>query len=108
MHEPVDSINIPVANNEEVVSRKVRVEELSIGSDLVADLKELMHQVNIRRLVVKNDDGYTLLDIPLSAGLAGGVAGVVFFPVISAIGGIGATFTHLLITRLKVIIEREE
>lgn len=83
---------------------QVSVEEFTIsGDDLVAKVRELIHQGNIRRIIVKNEDNHILIEIPLTVGVVGGVVGVTLFPVIAAVGAIGA-----LVARLKVVIERRE
>jgi hypothetical protein len=83
---------------------KISVEELKInGDDLVAKVKELIHEGNIRRIVLKNEEGRILIEVPLTVGVVGGVIGAALFPVIAAVGAIGALVTHM-----TLIIERKE
>ncbi|MEG3985260.1 MULTISPECIES: DUF4342 domain-containing protein [unclassified Microcoleus] len=83
---------------------KVSVEELKInGDDLVAKVKELIHEGNIRRIIIKNEEGRILVEVPLTVGVVGGVIGAALFPVIAAVGAIGALVAHL-----TIIIERTE
>lgn len=50
----------------------MRTEEHRVsGERLVARVKELIHQGNVRRVIVKNDDGETILEIPLTLGVVG-------------------------------------
>ena len=85
-------------------AEKVTLEELKISGDaLVTKVKELIHQGNIRRLIIKNDEGQTLIEIPMTVGVIGGVISAVFFPVIAAVGVIGAMVAHL-----TIVIERQE
>lgn len=56
------------------------------GEDLLKKVKELIHEGNIRRIVIKNDDGKTIMEIPLTIG----VIGAVFLPVLAAVGAIAA------------------
>ncbi len=85
-------------------AEKVTLEELKISGDaLVAKVKELIHQGNIRRLIIKNDEGQTLIEIPMTVGVIGGVISAVIFPVIAAVGVIGAMVAHL-----TLVIERQE
>ena len=85
-------------------SENVRVEEFSItGEALVTKVKELIHQGNIRRIIIKNHEGRTLIEIPLTAGVVGGVVATSLFPIVAAIGAIGALVAHL-----KIAIERTE
>lgn len=81
----------------------VRVEEFSLNGDaLVAKVRELIHQGNIRRIIVKNEQGNVLIEIPLTVGVVGGAIGVTLFPVIAAVGAIGALVAHLTIAIEKV------
>ncbi len=56
------------------------------GEGLVARVKELIHQGNVRRVIVNNDDGQTILEIPLTLG----VVGAVLVPSLVALGAIAA------------------
>jgi hypothetical protein len=81
---------------------RVRVEEFSVsGDDLVAKVKELLHQGNIRRIIIKNEEGRTLIEVPLTVGVVGGAIAATLFPVVAALGAIGT-----LVARLKVVIEK--
>jgi hypothetical protein len=83
---------------------KVSVEEFSISGDaLVSTIKKLIHQGNIRRIIIKNEDGRTLIEIPLTIGVVGGVISAALFPVVAAVGVIGAMVTHL-----KLVVEKKE
>ncbi len=80
--------------------QKVRTEEYQVtGEALVAKLKELLHEGNIRRIIIKNDQGKTLIEIPLTIG----VVGALLLPVWAAIGAIAA-----LAARLTIIVEKVE
>lgn len=64
-----------------------RTEEQRVsGEGLVARVKELVREGNVRRIKVKNNDGRTLLEIPLTIG----VVGVALIPVWVALGAIAA------------------
>ena len=60
------------------------------GDDLLSKVKELIHKGNIRRIVVMNDDGETVMEIPLTAG----VVGAIMAPALVAIGAIAALAKH--------------
>jgi hypothetical protein len=65
----------------------VRTEQHRVdGPRLLAKVKELIHQGNVRRIRIKNDEGHTLLEIPLTLG----VVGAVLVPVFVAVGAIAA------------------
>lgn len=79
-----------------------QVEEFSVsGETLMSKVQELLHESNIRRILIKNQSGQVLLDIPLTAGLIGGIVGVAFFPVLVAVAAIGG-----MVARLTLVVER--
>ena len=79
---------------------KVRVEEFEVsGERVVAKIKELVHEGNIRRVVIKNEEGRTLIDIPLTVS----VLGVLVAPQLAALGAIAA-----LLTKATIVVERLE
>ena len=77
-----------------------RTQEFTIdGDEVVHKVKELIHEGNVRRIIIKNDDGRTMLEVPLTIGLIGAA----LMPVLAAIGAAAA-----LATRCTIIVEREE
>lgn len=77
---------------------KVRVEEFEVtGEKLLATVRELVHQGNVRRIVIRDAKGVTLLEIPLVVGLAGAV----LVPIWAAIGALAA-----LLAKLTLVVER--
>ncbi len=63
------------------------------GEAVLAKVRELVHEGNVRRITIKNDDGKTLIEIPLTLG----VIGTVLLPVWAAIGAIAALAANLTI-----------
>ena len=81
-----------------------RVEEFVVSGDaLIAKLKELLHEGGIRRLSLQNEEGKTLIEVPLMLGVAGAMAGAILAPVWAAIGAIAA-----LVVKLRIVVERVE
>lgn len=75
-------------------------EEFEVNGDmLMAKIKELLHEGNIRRIIIKNEEGRALVDIPLSVG----VLGTLVAPQLAALGAIAA-----LVTRGTIVVERSE
>lgn len=68
------------------------------GERVVAKVKELIHEGNVRRISLKNDEGKTLIEIPLTVG----VIGTALLPVWAGIGAIAALVANLTITVEKV------
>jgi hypothetical protein len=79
---------------------KVRHEEFQLNGDaLVSKIKELVHEGNVRRITLKNEEGKTLIEIPLTIG----VVGALLLPVWAAIGAIAA-----LVAKLTIVVEKVE
>lgn len=77
-----------------MADEKVRYEEFKVNGDaVIATVKELLHEGNVRRLVIKNEQGETLIEVPLTIG----VVGAVLLPVWAAIGAIAALAVNLTI-----------
>ncbi|HKZ44034.1 MAG TPA: DUF4342 domain-containing protein [Anaerolineales bacterium] len=80
------------------MTQENKTEEFTInGEDLIARVKELIRQGNIRRIILKNKDGSILMEIPLTLG----VVGAVLAPTLAAIGAIAA-----LLSEVTVVIEK--
>ncbi|MFZ5880715.1 MAG: DUF4342 domain-containing protein [Chloroflexota bacterium] len=79
---------------------KVRTEEFRInGEELIAKVKQLLHEGNVRRIIIKDKDGKTVMEIPLTIG----VVGVLLAPTLAAVGAIAA-----LVTEATVVVEKAE
>lgn len=68
------------------------------GERVVAKVKELVREGNVRRITLKNEEGKTLIEIPLTLG----VIGTVLLPVWAGIGAIAALVANLTISVEKV------
>jgi hypothetical protein len=62
------------------------------GKDLAAKIKELIHEGNVRRIIVKNEQGHTFMEIPLTVATVGVVAAPILAAV-ATIAGMVANFT---------------
>ncbi len=70
------------------------MEEIKVsGAALKARLKELIHEGNVRRIILRNAEGRVLLDFPLAAG----IAGLVLAPFWVAVGTVAALATDFTI-----------
>jgi len=79
---------------------KVRTEEYQVDGDyLVHKVKELVHEGNIRRITIKNEEGKRLIEIPLTIG----AVGIVLLPVWAAIGAVAA-----LVADCTIVVEKIE
>ena len=91
-------------SNEPEKQNRSWTEEIKVtGSELVDRIKELMEEGNVRRLIIRKPDGESLLEIPLTAGVAVGGVVTIMAPVLAAIGALAA-----LIAEFKVEVVRED
>jgi hypothetical protein len=82
-----------------------RYEEFKVrGEELLGKARELVHEGNIRRLMIINDEGKTLIEFPLTIG----VIGAVLLPMWAAIGAIAAVVTDCTIRIEKTEEEETE
>ncbi|GCF09763.1 DUF4342 domain-containing protein [Dictyobacter arantiisoli] len=73
------------------------VEELQVvGEQLLAKVKELVHEGNVRRIIIKQD-GHSLIEFPLSLG----VASIALAPVWAALGVLGALISNCSIEVIR-------
>lgn len=79
-------------------------EELEVtGSQLVERVRELIEEGTARRLIIRNAEGRTLLEIPLSFGAVASGALLLFNPVLAGLTAMGA-----LVAQVKIEIIRQE
>ena len=83
-----------------VKEEATKQEEFKVSGDmLLTKIKELVHEGNVRRIVVKNDVGHIIAEFPLTAG----VVGAILLPIWAAIGAIAA-----LAADLTIVVERRD
>jgi len=79
---------------------KIVREEFTVSSDdLVKKVKQLIHEGNITKVIVKNEKGRTLIEIPATVG----VIGAVLAPWLAALGAIAA-----IVTKCTLVVERRK
>lgn len=67
------------------------------GEQLLSKVKEIINEGNVRRLIIKDKSGKTVIEVPVTVG----VVGIVLAPALAAIGAIAA-----LVTECTIIVER--
>jgi uncharacterized membrane protein YvbJ len=79
---------------------KITREEFSVSSDdLIERVRQLLHEGNVTRVIVKDEKGKTMLEIPATVG----VIGIFLAPWLAALGVIAA-----LVTNCRIVVERRE
>lgn len=67
------------------------------GEQLLARVKELIAQGNARRIIIKNEKGKVLIELPLTIG----AVGVILAPALAAVGAIAALVTKCTVVVVK-------
>jgi len=67
------------------------------GKDLTAKIKELIHEGNVRRIIVKDESGHTFMEIPLTVA----AIGVIAAPIVAAVAAIAG-----MVANFTVVVER--
>ncbi len=77
---------------------KTFTEEIRVsGQQLVETIKKLIHEGNVRHLIIKNEQGKTLLEIPVTVASVGAV----LLPVLAALGALAALVSDCTIVVVK-------
>ena len=74
------------------------------GEELVEKVKQLLHEGNVRRLIIKDDHGKVYMEIPLAIG----VIGALFAPLLAAIGALAAMVADLKIEVIRTQDSNDE
>lgn len=69
------------------------------GEDAIAKIKRLVHEGNVRRVSVKNAEGHTIIEFPLTVG----VVGAALVPIWAALGAAVA-----LVADCSIEVEKQE
>ncbi|MEI9974484.1 MAG: DUF4342 domain-containing protein [Ignavibacteriota bacterium] len=67
------------------------------GKDLANKIKELIHEGNVRRIIIKDEHGHTFMEIPLTVA----TIGVVAAPILAAVGAIAT-----VLAKCEIVVER--
>ena len=74
-------------------------EEFKVNGDrLLEKIKQLIKEGNVRRVIIKNEKGETIMEFPLTFA----VVGTVIAPILAAVGALAA-----LVTSCTIIVERK-
>jgi hypothetical protein len=79
---------------------KLNFEEFKVqANELVGKVKELIHQGNVRRVIIKDDKGRTFIEIPVTFA----ALGVLAAPILAAVGALAALVAHF-----TLVVEKSE
>lgn len=73
------------------------------GADLVGKVKELIEAGKVRRIIIKSESGASLLEIPLTVGVAGAAALTLFAPILVAVGALAG-----VLTKCSIVVVRND
>jgi hypothetical protein len=83
-----------------MIDQMNRTEEFKLSGDSVlAKIQELVHEGNVRRIIIKNEQGNVVAEFPLTAG----VVGALLIPMWAALGAIIA-----LAADYTIVVERKD
>lgn len=73
-------------------------EEVKVQANELADkIRELIHEGNVRRIIIKDEHGHTFMEIPLTVA----TVGIVLAPILAAVGAIAT-----LVAKFHIVVER--
>jgi hypothetical protein len=82
-------------SSEKPKEERTWTEEIEVfGNELVEQVKKLVAEGNVRRLIVRTPDGHVLIELPLTAGVAVGGVVTLMAPVLAAMGALAALLAH--------------
>ena len=85
---------------EEKKDGKTWFEEFRVnGGEILNKVKEIIHEGNVRRIILKDEQGKTFMEFPLTVG----VVGAIVAPILAAVGAVAA-----LASNLTIVVERVE
>lgn len=67
------------------------------GKELINKIEELIHEGNIRRIIIKDSNGKTFIEIPLTIGIVGTIAA----PIMAAVGALAGLVANFTIEVIK-------
>jgi hypothetical protein len=67
------------------------------GEELLKKIRDLVHEGNVRKIIIKDDKGNPYLEFPLTLG----VVGAVLAPVWAAIGALAAMASNFTVEVIK-------
>jgi hypothetical protein len=91
--------NFGVKKTNKKAMENIREEFRVKGEELVEKVKQLVHEGNVRRLIIKDEEGKVYLEIPVTFG----VIGALIAPMLAAVGAVAA-----MVANLKIEVVRSD
>lgn len=83
---------------------KARTEVFRVSADeTVAKVKEIIAEGNVRRIIIQSEEGRSLIEFPMTVGVAAAAGVLLLAPLLAAVGALAA-----IVTDLTIVVEREE
>jgi hypothetical protein len=76
-----------------IITEEIRV----LGKDAVDYIGHLLHEGNVRRVIIRDSQGHTFMELPLGVAAVGAIAA----PVLAAVGAVAA-----LVADFHIVVER--
>jgi hypothetical protein len=81
------------------MAKQTKQEEFKVdGERLVEKIKQLIKEGNVRRIIIKDERGEVIMELPMTVA----VLGTVLAPVLAAVGALAA-----LLTSCTIVVERK-
>jgi len=68
------------------------------GEDIIEKIKKIIKEGNARRIIIKNEDGESVAEFPLTVG----AVGALIAPILAAVGAIAA-----LLIKCTIVVEKK-
>ena len=82
------------------MAEDTKTEEFKVdGAEVKQKVKEIIEKGNARKIIIKTEEGKTILEIPLTVG----VVGAVIAPILAAVGAAAA-----LVTSCTILVEKRD
>src|SRR5205823_9945113 len=82
----------------EMEAIKTVFEEIRVfGHELADKVRALIHEGNVRRIIIKDEHGHTFVEIPVTVA----AVGAVFAPVLAAVGTLAA-----MAAKFTIVVEK--
>jgi len=90
-------INLKIKIKRKIMANKKEEFKVS-GEEIVEKIKEIIKEGNARKIIIKNENGQSIVEFPLTIG----AIGALIAPILAAVGAIAA-----LLTKCTIVVEKK-